>query len=339
MTTGSSPRPSPTLPDPAMQFAPQPLISGIGRYGHTLSLQWLRERGARLLGHATGVAERPADARRRPRGEHRLGRRAVRGMTARDRSPHRAQGLPRRHRPRTTRPTQPHPDPASVHAPTTLDFDAAGISAVIWTTGVRGDWAGFRRPSVGAGRTPGPRRRREPASTGLFVHRPAVAAQPGVGDPARCRTGRAPFLARSDHRGTSRPNRLRADRDAADAGGQGDRVKITAIEPFVCDGGLRQFGFLKVTTDEGIVGWSEIYDFTAVASLATAIRIIGQEVHRPGPVPHRVVQRADVVPRPAGHHGTDQGPRRARHRALGHQGQGARRARSTSCSAASSTIG
>ncbi len=54
-------------------------------------------------------------------------------------------------------------------------------------------------------------------------------------------------------------------------------MKITAIEPFVCDGGLRQFGFLKVTTDEGIVGWSEIYDFTAVASLATAIRIIGQE--------------------------------------------------------------
>jgi len=54
-------------------------------------------------------------------------------------------------------------------------------------------------------------------------------------------------------------------------------VKITAIEPLVCDGGLRQFGFLKVTTDEGIVGWSEIYDFTAVASLATAIRIIGRE--------------------------------------------------------------
>jgi galactonate dehydratase len=54
-------------------------------------------------------------------------------------------------------------------------------------------------------------------------------------------------------------------------------MKITAIEPFVCGGGLRQFGFLKVSTDEGIVGWSEIYDFTAVASLATSIRIIGLE--------------------------------------------------------------
>ncbi|HVA86582.1 MAG TPA: mandelate racemase/muconate lactonizing enzyme family protein [Candidatus Saccharimonadales bacterium] len=54
-------------------------------------------------------------------------------------------------------------------------------------------------------------------------------------------------------------------------------MKITAIEPFVCDGGLRQFGFLKVSTDEGIVGWAETYDFTANASLATALRIIGQE--------------------------------------------------------------
>ena len=28
---------------------------------------------------------------------------------------------------------------------------------------------------------------------------------------------------------------------------EGLRVRITAIEPFVCDGGLREFGFLKVT--------------------------------------------------------------------------------------------
>ena len=34
-------------------------------------------------------------------------------------------------------------------------------------------------------------------------------------------------------------------------------MRITAIEPFVCDGGLREFGFLKVTTDEGIVGWAD----------------------------------------------------------------------------------
>ena len=31
-------------------------------------------------------------------------------------------------------------------------------------------------------------------------------------------------------------------------------MRITAIEPFVCDGGLREFGFLKVTTDDGLTG-------------------------------------------------------------------------------------
>ena len=32
------------------------MISGIGRYGHTVSLQWLSGRGVRLLGHVTGAA-------------------------------------------------------------------------------------------------------------------------------------------------------------------------------------------------------------------------------------------------------------------------------------------
>jgi putative flavoprotein involved in K+ transport len=45
-----------TLPDRSLQFAPQPVISGIGRYGHTVSLQWLSGRGVRLLGHVTGAA-------------------------------------------------------------------------------------------------------------------------------------------------------------------------------------------------------------------------------------------------------------------------------------------
>jgi L-alanine-DL-glutamate epimerase-like enolase superfamily enzyme len=55
-------------------------------------------------------------------------------------------------------------------------------------------------------------------------------------------------------------------------------VKITAIEPFVCDGGLREFGFLKVTTDEGIVGWAETYDWHTSASLATALRVMGRRL-------------------------------------------------------------
>jgi L-alanine-DL-glutamate epimerase-like enolase superfamily enzyme len=55
-------------------------------------------------------------------------------------------------------------------------------------------------------------------------------------------------------------------------------MRITSIEPFTCDGGLREFGFLKVTTDEGIVGWAETYDWHTSASLATALRVMGQRL-------------------------------------------------------------
>jgi L-alanine-DL-glutamate epimerase-like enolase superfamily enzyme len=55
-------------------------------------------------------------------------------------------------------------------------------------------------------------------------------------------------------------------------------VRITAIEPFVCDGGLREFGFLKVTTDEGIVGWAETYDWHTSASLKTALEVMGRRL-------------------------------------------------------------
>src|SRR3954451_19699907 len=55
-------------------------------------------------------------------------------------------------------------------------------------------------------------------------------------------------------------------------------VRITAIEPFVCDGGLREFGFLKVTTDEGIVCWAETYDWHTSASLKTALEVMGRRL-------------------------------------------------------------
>ncbi len=55
-------------------------------------------------------------------------------------------------------------------------------------------------------------------------------------------------------------------------------MKITAIEPFVCDGGLREFGFLKVSTDEGITGWAETYDWHTSASLKTALEVMGRRL-------------------------------------------------------------
>ena len=41
--------------DPRVRAAPPPMISGVGRYGHTLSLQLLAARGAVLLGHLRAV--------------------------------------------------------------------------------------------------------------------------------------------------------------------------------------------------------------------------------------------------------------------------------------------
>ncbi len=57
-------------------------------------------------------------------------------------------------------------------------------------------------------------------------------------------------------------------------------MKITAIEPMTCDSGIggRDFLFVKVTTDEGIVGWGEGYDWHASPALAEAIRVVGREL-------------------------------------------------------------
>ena len=44
-----------SITDPAELRATMPIISGVGRYGHTLSLQWLAAKGAALVGRITGV--------------------------------------------------------------------------------------------------------------------------------------------------------------------------------------------------------------------------------------------------------------------------------------------
>ncbi len=57
-------------------------------------------------------------------------------------------------------------------------------------------------------------------------------------------------------------------------------MRITAIEPITCESGIggRDWLFVKVTTDEGIVGWGEGYDWHAAPSLAEAIRMVGSEL-------------------------------------------------------------
>ena len=55
-------------------------------------------------------------------------------------------------------------------------------------------------------------------------------------------------------------------------------MRITTVEPFACDCGLREFGFVKVSTDAGITGWAETYDWHTSASLVAALRVMGRRL-------------------------------------------------------------
>lgn len=122
------------LPDSRMMAMPIPQISGVGRLGHTVSLQSLAGQGVTLLGRPVAVD----GARISLDGS--LGANIAFG----DRVSAELNGLvERRIRERGATPPPleddpadaPHPDPLSVHGPAVLDLDRAGISTVIWATG------------------------------------------------------------------------------------------------------------------------------------------------------------------------------------------------------------
>lgn len=61
-------------------------------------------------------------------------------------------------------------------------------------------------------------------------------------------------------------------------------VKVAAVETLHCDAGWRNYHFCKITTDEGIVGWSEFDEGFGSPGVSTVIealagRLIGQSVH------------------------------------------------------------
>src|SRR5687767_6989095 len=74
-------------------------------------------------------------------------------------------------------------------------------------------------------------------------------------------------MSTEEHAARERPGRPRRSHPA---------MKITSVEAFVCDGGLREFGFVKVSTDEGVTGWAETYDWHTSASLAAALEVMGR---------------------------------------------------------------
>ncbi|MBP0623361.1 mandelate racemase/muconate lactonizing enzyme family protein [Cupriavidus consociatus] len=77
-------------------------------------------------------------------------------------------------------------------------------------------------------------------------------------------------------------------------------MKVDAVETIVCDAGWRNYYFLKLSTDNGIVGWSE-YDEGFGSPGVTAVieqlkhRLIGQDVN----AHERFVQLANSLTRPA----------------------------------------
>ena len=55
-------------------------------------------------------------------------------------------------------------------------------------------------------------------------------------------------------------------------------MKIARIEDLHADFGWRTLSFLKVATDNGIVGWSEYYEGAGNRGLTAAIRALGQSL-------------------------------------------------------------
>lgn len=60
-------------------------------------------------------------------------------------------------------------------------------------------------------------------------------------------------------------------------------MKVTNVETLSCDAGWRNYHFVKLTTDKGVIGWSEFDEgfgspgVTSVIKLLAA-RLIGQQV-------------------------------------------------------------
>jgi putative flavoprotein involved in K+ transport len=129
------------LPDAAMQFAAQPQVSGVGRYGSTLSLQYLAGQGLRLLGRLSDVTDGILVT------DDRLDEYLA---FADDRSAHFKADID--HYIATVGLEAPPPEDDPIDAPadpgvadvasTELDLVGAGVSTVIWCTGFTAsfDW-------------------------------------------------------------------------------------------------------------------------------------------------------------------------------------------------------
>ena len=153
------------LPEPRTRFPANPQTSGVGPLGHTVSLQSLAALGVTLLGRPRSVdGDRlllddtlGANIAVGDRVSADLKALADRYIAATGQTPAPIDPDPA---------DEPHPDPASIHSPAELDLDRAGIGAVVWATGFRGDFSYLPRAAVG--------------DDGQPIHERGVAAVPGL---------------------------------------------------------------------------------------------------------------------------------------------------------------
>src|SRR3984893_6820097 len=80
--------------------------------------------------------------------------------------------------------------------------------------------------------------------------------------------------------------------------GRGNTMKIAKIEDLHCNAGWRDFSFLKITTDDGLVGWSEYKEGYGSAALTAVIRRMAQDLigHDPRPI-ERIMTRQYAITR------------------------------------------
>ncbi len=165
LTTGFWDQSLADLGDPAMSRAPQPQISGVGRHGHSVSLQHLSRAGAVILGRLVDVQDHTLvlgdDAAVNVRFADEASRQMKDGVDAYIAK---------------TGITAPPPeeDPADVPDPEAtcasplreLNLDEANVSTIIWSTGFTGDFHWIHLPVLDA--------------SGQPIHQRGVSPAPGL---------------------------------------------------------------------------------------------------------------------------------------------------------------
>jgi putative flavoprotein involved in K+ transport len=133
------------LADSSLVFATQPQVSGVGRHGHTLSLQRLAADGVRLLGRAISIDGTGLILDDGLRDHIAFADRAS-AEIKRMIDDYIAQSGIKAPAPEDDPADRPWADLAAVTAPRRLDLARAWIGTVIWCTGFRPDFSWLRLP-------------------------------------------------------------------------------------------------------------------------------------------------------------------------------------------------